>query len=51
MARETKTKKAGGKKLETILAPSLHKAFKAKCEKRGLPMSQRLRDLVQRDVK
>lgn len=48
MAAETKTK---GETLETVLAKSLKKQFKARCKKLNVSMSQRMRDLIQRDLK
>lgn len=48
MASETKTK---GLTLETVLAPRLKKQFKARCKKLNVSMSQRLRELIQQDLK
>lgn len=48
MPTETKTSRT---KITFDLAASLRKKFNAKCKKRGLSASQRLRDLVQKDVR
>lgn len=48
MAAEQKT---GGVKLETTASKSLHKKFKSNCKKLGVSMAQRMRDLVQKDLK
>lgn len=51
MGRETKTIKTGGQKLETVISKSLHKQFRKYCKGKNISMSQRLRDLIQKDVK
>lgn len=48
MARETRT---GGTKVETVLSPSLHKKFKAKCKRENISMAQHIRDMIQACVK
>ena len=48
MPAETKTK---GMKLETTAAPSLWKKFKNHCRKLNVSMAQRIRDLIQKDLK
>ena len=48
MAKENRS---AGKKLETNLAATTLKKFKSLCNKRGLSMAQRLRDLIQADIK
>jgi hypothetical protein len=45
------TEKKDGVKVETKLAPSLHKKFKSNCRKLNVSMSQRVRDLIQKDLK
>ena len=47
MGREKKD----GKPVVTQLAPSLKAKFKSHCKKMGVSMAQRLRDLVQLEVK
>jgi hypothetical protein len=44
-------KKSNGKKLESVASASLHNKFKAHCKKLNVSMSQRIRDLVQKDLK
>lgn len=44
MAKEIKSK---GQKLETTIAPSLHKKFRAKVRKNNTSMAQVIRDAVQ----
>lgn len=48
MATETKS---NGSALETNLATSLKKKFKSRCKKLNVSMAERLRDLIQQDVK
>ena len=48
MAAEIKTK---GVKMETIASTSFRKKFKAHCKKLNVSVSQRLRDLAQKDMK
>jgi hypothetical protein len=48
MASEIKTK---GKKIEVIASKNLHRFFKKRCKKLNVSMSQRLRDLIQKDLK
>ena len=48
MAAEVKTK---GVKAETIVSKSLRAKFKKHCKKLNVSVSQRLRDLMQKDLK
>ena len=48
MASEVKSR---GQKVETFIAPSLHKKFKSKVGKNATTMSQVIRDLIQKYVK
>jgi hypothetical protein len=43
-------KRSGGK-IETRVAKSLKKKFERRCEKLNVSVAQRLRDLVQKDLK
>lgn len=48
MAAEQKTV---GTKVETTISATTHKKFKAKARKLGVSMAQRVRDLIQKDLK
>lgn len=48
MAREIRSK---GAKIEASLAPSLKKKFRRLCKKEKISMSERIRELIQRDLK
>lgn len=48
MAAEKKTK---GAKFETVGSASLKKKFRAHCKKLNVSQAQRMRDLIQKDVK
>jgi len=48
MASEKKTK---GVKFESIGSASLKKKFKARCKKLNVSMAQRIRDMIQKDIK
>jgi hypothetical protein len=48
MAAEKKTK---GEKFETIGSATLKRKFKARCKKLNVSQAQRMRDLIQKDVK
>lgn len=48
MASEIKSK---GVKLETTVSKSLRKKFKIRCAGLNVSMAQRLRDLMQKDLK
>lgn len=48
MASEKKTK---GAKFETIGSNNLKKKFRARCKKLNVSQAQRMRDLIQNDVK
>jgi len=48
MATETKV---NGSALETNVSKGLKSKFKSRCKKLNVSMAQRLRDLIQRDVK
>lgn len=43
--------KTSGVKVESRLSASLHRKFKAACKKDGTSAAQRIRDLIQRDLK
>lgn len=44
-------KKTNGKTIETIVSAGAHKKFKSRCKKLNVSMSQRIRDLIQQDLK
>lgn len=48
MAREIKT---NGKKVESTISKTEHKKFKNHCRKLNVSMSQRIRDMIQKDCK
>lgn len=48
MATEVKSK---GPKIEARVSKGLKKKFKARCKKLNVSQSQRLRDLIQQDLK
>lgn len=48
MASEVKTK---GKQYKFHLSANLHKRFKTRCKKLNISAAQRLRDLMQADLK
>lgn len=48
MSAEIKSK---GQKIEVVASKNLHKNFKRHCSKLNVSMSQRLRDLMQKDIK
>lgn len=48
MAAEVKSK---GVKVESTVSQSLRKKFKARVKKLNVSMSQRIRDLIQQDLK
>lgn len=43
--------KSRSTKVETVLSPSLKAKFKSRCKKLNVSAAQRLRDIVQQDLK